>query len=147
MICSRCGGTGRVRRSFLGLITWTAPCPRCQRMVTFSSFGPNVADDRPWPPGQGAAAPPPPPTGWQAGGGAGGGGGASASWSEAPEGAGADEPPLIVDPFAAGGEQAGGRGAAAGEPSGAGPGAERDDSVDGAGDDDRQADGGEGTSY
>lgn len=31
MKCTRCQGTGKVRRSFLGFISWSATCPVCRR--------------------------------------------------------------------------------------------------------------------
>jgi hypothetical protein len=115
MICTKCGGTGRVRRSFLGLFSWYARCPRCRQVVTLSSFDRDEVIYRD--PGPQAAVGSTPATAapgeWKPGGGRGGGAGASASWDEpAREGsaghAGGDELPLIVDPFAGSDETRGG---------------------------------------
>jgi hypothetical protein len=111
MICPRCKGTKRVRRSFLGLFSWEAPCPLCSQMTEIypdydrdhTTFTPSAGS----PPQASSPGPSPGPSpGMAPGGGTAGGAGASASWDEAQSGEtaghrGNSEPPLIVDPFAA----------------------------------------------
>lgn len=147
MICPRCGGAGRIRRSFLGLFGWYSPCPSCRRVATFSSFERDEVTYRdPGPSGAGGTTPSTPtPQEWRPGGGAGGGGGASGSWKEAAADtaaghSGTDELPLIVDPFGsggAGGGDAAGDGTSAGRASGF---AEATDGAGGGGDAERAVD-------
>jgi hypothetical protein len=106
-VCPRCLGTGEIRRTFLGLFSWTAPCPRCRNTAgadssynDWTTFAPDPVGDRT--PAEAVSPTARTSPGWTPGGGASGGAGASGAWDEgsAPGGPGAADLPLIVDPFA-----------------------------------------------